>query len=320
MSMAHPIVVILDDGYDHYEAERAILAPLGAEVVLRPCRGDAAKVAEALRDATAAIVRESPVTEAAIAGAPRLRAIVRSGVGVDNIALAAAKARGIPVCNTPDYGTEEVSDHALALLMALWRRLPQSAARLAEGGWGVPRSLPQWRIRGRTLGLIGLGRIGAAFLRKARPLGFSRILIADPGLATPPEGCTLVDAMTIAREADAISLHAPALPATHHIVNAAFLAAMKPTAFLVNTSRGTLIDEAALAAALREGRIAGAGLDVYEAEPPAMDNPLRTAPNAILTDHAAWYSEDSIADLQSMSAEEVARVLRGEAPLNQVNK
>lgn len=313
------IVAILDDGYDHYEAERAILAPLGATVELRPCQGDAGRVAEALRDATAAIVRESPVTAGAIAGAQGLRVIVRSGVGVDNIALAAAKARGIPVCNTPDYGTEEVSDHALALLMALWRRLPQSAARMAEGGWGVPRSLPQWRIRGRTLGLIGLGRIGAAFLRKVRPLGFGRILIADPGLREAPEGCELTDAATIARESDAISLHAPALAATRHIVNADFLAAMKPTAIIVNTSRGTLIDEAALAAALREGQIAGAGLDVYEAEPPAMDNPLRGLPNVILTDHAAWYSEDSIADLQSMSAQEVARVLRGEPPLNRVN-
>ena len=136
MSTQPPRVVILDDGYDHYEAERAILAPLGAEVVLRPCRGDAAKVAEALRDATAAIVRESPVTEAAIAGAPHLRAIVRSGVGVDNIALAAAKARGIPVCNTPDYGTEEVSDHALARVRS---DATGAARRPTSDRWAVAR-------------------------------------------------------------------------------------------------------------------------------------------------------------------------------------
>jgi D-3-phosphoglycerate dehydrogenase len=314
------IVSILDDGYEHYEVERAILAPLGAEVVLRPCRGDASRVAEALHDATAAIVRESPITAEAIAGAPLLRAIVRSGVGVDNIALQAAAARGIPVCNTPDYGTEEVSDHALALLMALWRRLPQSSARLAQGAWGVPRTLPQWRMRGRTLGLIGLGRIGAAFLRKVRPLGFGRILIADPGLREAPDGCELADTEAIAREADAISLHAPALPTTRHIVNAAFLAAMKPTAILINTSRGGLIDEQALVDAIRAGRIAGAGLDVYEVEPLPEGSPLRGLPNVILTDHAAWYSEDSIGDLQSMSALEVARILRGEAPLNQVNR
>ncbi|MFL1463787.1 C-terminal binding protein [Roseococcus sp. DSY-14] len=313
------ICAILDDGYGSYETERAILSPLGVAVELRPCRGDAARVAEALRDATAAIVRESPVTAAAIAQAPLLRVIARAGVGVDNIALDAARARGIAVCNTPDYGTEEVSDHAMALLLALWRRLPAARARLDGGQWGVPRTPPQFRIRGRTLGLIGLGRIGAAFLRKARPFGWARILVHDPGLAAPPEGCELADAMAVAREADAISLHAPLLPATRHIVNAAFLAAMRPHAILVNTARGALVDEAALAAALREGRIGGAALDVFEREPPPMDHPLRALDTAILTDHAAWYSEDSIRDLQSMSAQEVARVLRGEAPLHRVN-
>jgi D-3-phosphoglycerate dehydrogenase len=313
------ICVILDDGYDDYDTERTILAPLGVEVALRPCRGDAWRVAEALRDAGAAILRESPVTAEAIAGAPHLRVIVRAGVGVDNIALGAARARGIAVCNTPDYGTEEVSDHALALLLALWRRLPAAQARVAAGAWGVPRHPPQWRMRGRTLGLLGLGRIGAALLRKARPLGFGRILIADPGLEAPPEGCELADVMTLAREADAISLHAPLLSTTRRIVDATFIAAMKPTALLVNTSRGALIDEAALVLALRENRLAGAGLDVFETEPLPADSPLHALPNAILTDHAAWYSEDSIADLQRMSAEEVARVLRGEAPLSRVN-
>lgn len=313
------ICAILDDGYGSYETERAILAPLGVAVELRPCRGDAARVADALRDATAAILRESPVTAAAIAGAPMLRVIARAGVGVDNIALDAARDRGIPVCNTPDYGTEEVSDHAMALLLALWRRLPAARARLDAGGWGVPRTPPQWRIRGRTLGMIGLGRIGAAFLRKARPFGWGRILIHDPGLATPPEGCELADAMTVAREADAISLHAPLLPATRHLVGPAFLAAMRRHAILVNTARGALVDEAALADALRQHRIGGAALDVFETEPPPMDHPFRGMDNAILSDHAAWYSEDSIRDLQSMSAGEVARVLRGEAPLHQVN-
>lgn len=313
------ICAILDDGYDHYDTERAILAPLGVTVALRPCRGDPAAVALALRDAHAAILRESPVTAEAIAGAPHLRVIARAGVGVDNIALAAAKARGIPVCNTPDYGTEEVSDHAMALLLALWRRLPAARARLDAGEWGVPRTPPQFRIRGRTLGMIGLGRIGAAFLRKARPFGWARVLIHDPGLREPPEGCELTDPMTVAREADAVSLHAPLLPATRHIVGRAFLSAMKPHAVLVNTARGALVDEAALTDALREGRIGGAALDVFEQEPPAMDSPLRLLDTAILSDHAAWYSEDSVGDLQSMSAAEVARVLRGEAPLHRVN-
>jgi D-3-phosphoglycerate dehydrogenase len=313
-------VAILDDGYDDYDAERAVLSAIGADIALRPCRNSAEAVRAAIADADAALVRESPIDEAALAAAPKLRGIVRYGVGVDNIALQAAATRRIPVCNVPDYGVEEVSDHALALLLAVLRRLPEADARVRSGGWGVPRSRPVLRIAGSTLGLIGYGRIGAALLRKARGLNFGRVLIADPALTTPPEGCTLSDIPTIAAEADAISLHAPATPATRHLVDAGFLARCRPNAVIVNTSRGALIDEAALAAALREGRLHGAGLDVFEAEPLAMDSPLRTLPNVILTDHAAWYSEAAIADLQRKAAEEVARLLTGAAPLHQVNR
>lgn len=313
-------VAILDDGYDDYDAERAVLSAIGAEIVLRPCRNAAEAVRAAIADADAALVRESPIDEAAIAAAPRLRGIVRYGVGVDNIALAAAAARRIPVCNVPDYGVEEVSDHALALLLAVLRRLPEGDARVRGGGWGVPRTRPVQRIAGSTLGLIGFGRIGAALLRKVRGLGFARILVTDPALTTPPEGCTLSDVPTIAAEADAISLHAPATPATRHMVDAAFLARCRPNAVLVNTSRGALVDEAALAEALRQGRLQGAGLDVFETEPLPAESPLRSLPNVILTDHAAWYSEAAVADLQRKAAEEVARLLTGAAPLHQVNR
>ena len=168
--------------------------------------------------------------------------------------------------------------------------------------------------------MIGLGRIGGAFLRKARGLGFSRILIADPGLAAPPEGCELSDPLTIAAQADAISLHAPATEATRHIIGRDFLSRTKPNAVLVNTSRGALVDEAALAQALAEGRLLGAGLDVFEREPLPMDSPLRNLPGVILTDHVAWYSEAAIVDLQRKAAEEVARLLSGTAPLHQVNR
>jgi D-3-phosphoglycerate dehydrogenase len=313
-------VVILDDGYDHYDAERAILAPLGVSLTLLPCRGEAAAVRGAMADADAALVRESPIDAAALAAAPRLRGIVRYGVGVDNIALDAAAARRIPVCNVPDYGVEEVSDHALALLLAVARRLPEADARVRAGGWGVPRTRPVQRLAGGTLGLIGFGRIGAALLRKARGLGFARILIADPALHEAPAGCTLADAMTIAAEADAISLHAPATPATRHIIGAGFLARVKPNAVLINTSRGALVDEGALADALEAGRLMGAGLDVFEAEPLPAHSRLRSLTNVILTDHAAWYSEAAILDLQRKAAEEIARLLTGSAPLHQVNR
>lgn len=312
-------VVILDDGYAHYDAEREVLSPLGAELVLRPCRGETEAVRAAIADADAALVRESPVDAQAIA-ATRARVIVRYGVGHDNIDGAAAAARGIVVSNVPAFGTEEVSDHAIALLLAAARRIAEADRRVRAGGWGVPMDRKVYRLRGGTLGLVGYGRIGQAVHRKAAALGIARVLVHDPFLKSVPEGVEPASLDRVAREADAISLHAPATNATHHIVGRAFLAQVKPTAILVNTARGALVDEAALAAALAEGRLLAAGLDVFSPEPLRADSPLRTLENVVLTDHAAWYSEQAITDLQREAAEEVARVLRGEKPQNQVNK
>jgi D-3-phosphoglycerate dehydrogenase len=311
-------VVVLDDGYAHYDVETAVLAAAGAELILRPCRGDAAKAAAEMAGADAVLVRETPVDATAIAGTAA-KVIVRYGVGYDNIDIAAAAARGIPVCNVPDYCTEEVSDHALALLLAAARRVAEADRRVRAKAWGVPMDRKVYRIRGGTLGLIGYGRIGAAFHRKAAALGYARVLVHDPFLKAAPEGAELASLDAVAREADAISLHAPATNATRHIIGRAFLAQVKPTLVLVNTARGALVDEAALAAALAEGRLLAAGLDVYEGEPLRADSPLRGLDNVVLTDHAAWYSEEAIAELQRKAAEEVARVLRGEAPLYRVN-
>ncbi len=311
--------VILDDGYAHYEAEPAVLAAAGAALILRPCRGDAAKAAAEMAGAGAVMVREPPVDAPAIS-ATVAKVIVRYGVGFDNIDIAAAAARGIPVCNVPDYGTEEVSDHALALLLAAARRVAEADRRVRAGSWGVPMDRRVHRIRGGTLGLIGYGRIGAAFHRKAAALGYARVLVHDPFLTAAPEGAALASLDAVAREADAISLHAPATNATRHIIGRAFLAQVKPTLVLVNTARGALVDEAALADALADGRLLAAGLDVYESEPLRADSPLRALDNVVLTDHAAWYSEQAIADLQRKAAEAVARVLRGEKPLHRVNQ
>jgi D-3-phosphoglycerate dehydrogenase len=311
-------VVVLDDGYAHYDVETEVLGAVGAELMLRPCRGDAAKAAAEMAEADAVLVRETPVDAAAIGGT-KARIIVRYGVGYDNIDVAAAAACGIAVSNVPDYGTEEVSDHALALLLAATRRIAEADRRVRAHGWGVPMDRRVHRIRGGTLGLVGYGRIGGAFHRKAAGLGFARILVHDPFLKAPPEGAELASLDAIARTADAISLHAPLSNATRHIIGRGFLAQVKPTAVLVNTARGGLVDEAALVAALSEGRLLAAGLDVYESEPLRADSPLRGLDNVVLTDHAAWYSEQAIADLQRKAAEEVARVLSGGKPLYQVN-
>jgi len=311
-------VVVLDDGYPGYDTEAAIIAAAGAELLLRPCRGDAARAAAEMAEADAVLVRETPVDAAAIAGT-RAKVIVRYGVGYDNIDTAAAAARGIAVCNVPDYGTEEVSDHALALLLSAIRRIAEADRRVRAHGWGVPMDRKVYRIRGGTLGLVGYGRIGAAFHRKAAGLGYARVLVHDPFLRAAPDGAELASLDTIAAEADAISLHAPLTNATRHIIGRAFLAQVKPTLVLVNTARGGLVDEAALVAALAEGRLLAAGLDVYESEPLRQDSSLRGLDNVVLTDHAAWYSEQAIADLQRKAAEEVARALRGEKLLHQVN-
>lgn len=312
------LVVVVDGGYHTYDTERHVLALFGAEVVLRDCKRDAAKVVEAVRDADAVLVRESPVSAHAIAGMTRCRAIVRYGIGVDNIDQAAARARRIYVANVPDYGAEEVSDQAMALLLGVVRRVAARDRAVRAGAWNVSRHEKMYRVAGRTLGLVGYGRIARTLERKMRGMGVQRVLVHDPFVSAAP-GVELVDLDTLCRAADYVSLHAPLTPETHHLIDARRLASMKSTAILVNTARGPLIDEAALVEALRERRILGAGIDVYASEPPRHDHPLFALDNAVLSDHTGWYSEESVQELQTKAAEEVARVFRGEAPRHWLN-
>ncbi|NLS08049.1 C-terminal binding protein [Rhizobium sp. P32RR-XVIII] len=315
-----PLIVILDEGYGGTDVEAAVLAPFGARVVEIPCNGSADAVRKAVAGADAVLVRESPVDAAAIDAMPTCRAIVRYGVGVDNIDRPHAASRGIYVANVPDYGVEEVSDQALALLFAVARRIVSRDRAVRQGAWNVARTEPMYRLRGGTLGLIGYGRIASAFHRKARSIGYDRCLIFDPYLREAPEGAELADLDRLAAEADVVSLHAPLTAETKHIVDAGFIVRMKPTAIVVNTSRGGLIDSAALAAALQESRIFGAGLDVFEQEPPAADNPFFGLSNAVVSDHTGWYSEQSVDDLRRKASEEIARVFSGETPRNWVNR
>jgi D-3-phosphoglycerate dehydrogenase len=313
------LVAVVDGGYDSYDTERRILAPFDAEVVLRDCKRDAAMVAQAVRDVDAVLVRESPVTAAAIAGMARCRAIVRYGIGVDNIDQSAARERRIYVANVPDYGAEEVSDQAMALLLAVARRVAARDRAVRGGAWNVARAEKMYRVAGRTLGLVGYGRIARAFERKMRGMGVARVLVNDPHVPEAP-GVEAVDLATVCREADYISVHAPLTPQTVHLIGRKQFAAMKSTAIVVNTARGPLIEEAALVEALRERRILGAGIDVYEREPPSRDHPLFALDNVVLSDHNGWYSEESVAELQTKAAEEVARVFRGEPPKHWLNR
>ena len=314
-------VVVVDGGYESYDIEQRVLAPLDADVIVDPCHGDPARLKAATGEADTVLVRDSPIDAETIACMRRCRIIVRYGIGVDNVDLLAAQQRGIFVANVPDYGAEEVSDHALTLLMSVARRSVTRDHAVRGGAWNVSPGEKMYRIAGRALGLVGYGRIARALERKMRGMGVVRALVYDP-LLEPSAFADVesVDLNSLCQQSDFISLHAPFTRDTSHIINSTRIALMKPTAILVNTARGGLIDETALIEALRSKRIFGAGIDVFEHEPPCPDHPLFALDNVVLSDHTAWYSEESAAELQTKAAEEVARVLQGEPPRHWVNR
>jgi len=255
-----------------------------------------------------------------LGGLSSCRVVVRYGVGVDNVDLEAAREGGIVVCAVPDYCVEEVSDHALALLLSLQRRLLDYDTRLRAGSPGIDRQHPLRRLDTLSLGIAGLGRIGRALARKARALGMTVIaydpFVDDSGMSAL--GVVKVDLDRLLAESDALSLHLPLQESTRGLFGAAQLAAMPEGAILINVGRGGLVDENALAESLASGHLGGAGLDVTTLEPLPAGHPLFSAPNTILTPHVAWYSIEAERELQTKAAEEVARVLGGGTALNPV--
>ncbi len=317
-----PLVAVLEPGYADYAVERQVLAPLG--VRLRPVAAeeDALPLLSSERP-VALMVRERLVDQPVLTASPDLKLVVRYGVGVDNVDLEAARRHQIYVANVPDYGAEhEVSELAVALYLAAARRLVSRDASVRLGRWGVAQAEPIPGRRDAVLGLIGFGKIARRAAVKFRALGMERVLASDPALseeAAVAAGVTLAAVDEICREADVISLHAPLTAATHHLIDRRRIGLMRSSAILVNVARGGLIDEAALAEALGSGRLFGAGLDVFEREPPNLSHPLFQASNLIVSDHAAWYSETAVAELQCKAAEEVLRVLGGSPPRHWVN-
>jgi D-3-phosphoglycerate dehydrogenase len=312
------LVVALDDGYAAYDQEEALLGAEGARFEVRPCRRDEDAAAASVADADVVLVRESPVSRRVIDAMTRCRAVIRYGIGVDNIDQAAARERGIKVANVPDYGTDEVSSQAVALALAVSRRIGLHDAEVRAGRWSTGVLQPMFRLRGRTLGLVGFGRIARMTLEKLAGFGFGRVLVHDPK-TDMPAGVEHTDLDTLFAEADVISLHAPLNAQTKHMVDARRIALMRPTAILVNTARGGLVDTQALYEALRERRILGAGLDVFEQEPPGA-HPLFGLDNVVVTNHMGWYSEEAMRELQLKTAQEAVRVLRGEEPLHWLNR
>ena len=322
--MSRYTVVVVSLGYESYAIESEILRAVDAELVLAPrdCLTED-EVAAVARDADAILVREAPVSARVIDALTRCKAIVRYGVGVDNIDLEHARQRQIYVANIPGYGTEEVSDHAAALLLACIRRLRTRDDNLRQGLFETDIQGPIFRTTGKTLGLIGYGQIGRALHRKWKGFLPQRVLVFDP-YAQPEvlreHGADAVDLDELFAESDYISLHAPLTPQTRHIINATNLKKMKPTAIIVNTARGELIDEKALAAAFAEDRIAAAGLDVFEKEPLPSGHPFIRLPNVVLSGHVGWYSKDAVRELQTRGAQEIVRVLSGGVPQCWVNR
>jgi phosphoglycerate dehydrogenase-like enzyme len=300
---------------------RDALEGAGLEVVVLP-PADAnlpteAELLAALAKVEAVVAGSEAYTPRVFAANPQLRVVARVGVGYDSVDVAAATAAGVAVTIAPNTNQGSVAEHTFALMLGFTRHIPARHAALAAGGWNRLMSLP---LRGRTLGLAGLGRIGKAVATRAAAFEM-RVLAYDPfpdAAFCAANGVTLVPFERLLAESDFLSLHLPLSPQTKHLINRDTLAKMKPGAVLVNTSRGGLVREADLVPALREGRLAGATLDVFEEEPMPADHPLRTLSNVVLTPHAAGVDVQSLHDMARSAAEAVASLRRGEWPTEKV--
>lgn len=309
-------VVVTDYTFPMLKQEEAAARAAGAEFSAHQCR-TADEVTAAVEGADIALVQFAPFGAEAAAALKPGATVIRYGVGYDNIDLAAARSHNLKVGYVPDYCADEVAEHTVAAALAMLRKLPVLDASVRQGEWAAAKiSRPMKPFADTTFGFFGLGQIGRSVLRRLGGFGF-RFIASDPVLlAADAEalGVRLVDADELLRRADILCLHAPATPETIGFFNAERLATMQPHAVIINSARGQLIRESDLADALTRGIIGGAALDVFCIEPLPADSPLRSAPNLLLTPHAAWYSDKAIERLQGLVAEDVTRALRGDAP------
>jgi D-3-phosphoglycerate dehydrogenase / 2-oxoglutarate reductase len=319
---AYHVYVIQGRGQRDYTDCQTALAGVPARMTALPFLGSEGEVIAKTRDADGLVISSAPVTRGVLSALEGLKVVARTGVGYDVIDVAAATELGVVVVNIPDLWVREVANHAVALLLAWNRKLVTLDRQVHTGVWsaGVPGAFTG-SLHGETVGIVGLGNIGSAFAR--RIAAFETTVIAcDPYVDDARFAALGVERVTLevlAERSDYVSVHTLLNAGTHHLIGEAFFRRMKPTAILVNTSRGPVVDEQALARALRDKRLAGAALDVWEREPVAADNPLLTMDNVIATPHAAYYSSPAVAQVPRRCGEEVARVLTGRRPLNVVN-
>jgi D-3-phosphoglycerate dehydrogenase / 2-oxoglutarate reductase len=317
--MARKLVAVTDSVFPNLDPARAVLGKIDADLLLAKGTKPEA-ILQVAKDADAVLTTYAKVTAEMIPQLSRCRIISRFGIGVDNVDITSATKKGIVVTRVPDYCLDEVSDHAMALLLALARKIPFSNARTHGGTWEMKAVVPIHRLRGKVLGLVAFGQIPQLVAPKAQAFGM-RVVAYDPYISSEilsRANVERVEFEELLKVSDYVSIHTPLLPNTRHLFSAEVFSYMKPSAYLINTARGPIVDEVALAAALDGKQIAGAALDVMENEPPN-GSPLLGRENIILTPHTSFYSEESLVDLQIKASEEVVRVLSGERPRNPVN-
>lgn len=320
--MASPKVVITDYSFDAPDVEASVLGPLGCELDAQKSCKDPAKLAALVRDADCVLTQFAPVNAAVIGAMQKCKVIVRYGIGVDNVDLAAAAAKKIPVCNVPDYCIDEVADHALAMILDLTRRITSNACLVRSGKWGSAVGLEAYRtLRDTTVGLVAFGRIGREVAIRLKAFK-CKVLVFDPAVdaaTIKAAGCTPVSFDELLRSSDLVSLHCPSNDKTRQMINAATLAKMKRGALLVNSSRGTLVKTEDMIAALQSGQLSAAALDVTDPEPINPDNPLVKMDNVVITSHIASASPEAVRKLRAQAAGTIAMAIKGQKVPNVVN-
>ena len=318
-----PKIVAVDTDFEDNNLEEAMARDAGIEFEVTHGRTAQAVIDGLLETGADAAVTSYAMFPREVFGAcSNLKVVSRTGVGHDEIDVEAATEHGVAVCNVPGYGTEVVSDHAITLALSVLRRINELDADMRRGVWDYARTRPLGQCRGRVFGVVGMGEIGRAAAKKAAGMGFEVVCWSrslKPGRRTP-EGYPVLRLEELLQTADVVSLHTALTPETHHLINAERLALMKPDAVLVNTARGAVVDTVALAQALCEDKLWGAGLDVFEQEQPFdFDHPIMKAPHTVLSAHAAYWSEESGRELRERAMQAAIDAVQGRVPVDCLN-
>jgi D-3-phosphoglycerate dehydrogenase len=318
-----PKIAITDYTFPDLSLEEAVLRPAGVEIVSFKEKRSPAELADLVREADAVIAQFASVNAEVVAAMSKAKAIVRYGIGYDNVDTTAARERGIPVCNIPDYCIDEVADHTLAFILGITRQMVPNTLHLREGKWGLATPLTAMSsLKHLTIGIVGFGRIGREVVKrllafKARVLVFDPVVVADEIAKAGAVAAASFDELLA--QSDIVSPHCPSTPKTKQLFNAAAFAKMKPGSIFINVGRGDLADSAAVTAALQSGHLAGAALDVFDPEPIPADHPIRTMPNVILAAHIASVSPPAVKTLRETAARIALMAVRGEPLPNVVN-